>query len=130
MYYQNLFIMKKVLLFCIALSLSSVFSAIRAQDVSGLSDKELSAQYKQQIAVLNSEIKTLKLKLKADKSNSELQSELNAKQATLKDVKSKKKIIDDAIKSKAASEKATKKAEKAQQDADKRAKEAQKLREG
>jgi hypothetical protein len=73
--------------------------------------------------------------LKTDKSNFELKSNLDVKQAKLKDVKSQKKIIDDAIKSQAASEKAAKKAvaaarkaAKAQQKADRSAMDAQKLK--
>ena len=119
-----------------AVTLTSVFGALFAQDKSNLSDKALSAQYKYEIDVLNSEIKTVKIKLKADQKNAELRSDLETKEAKLKEVKSKKKIIDDAIKSKAASEKADKKADKAAQKADnaqrnaeKRAKDAQQLKE-
>ena len=110
------------------MALTGVFSTINAQNKSGLSDKALSAQYKQEIDVLNSEIKTLKIKLKADKENTDLKKELAVKQVELKDVKEKKKIIDNAISSKAASEKANKKAEKAQEKADKHAVNAQKLK--
>jgi len=110
------------------IALTGVFSTINAQNKSGLSDKALSAQYKQEIDVLNSEIKTLKIKLKADKENTDLKKELAVKQVELKDVKEKKKIIDNAISSKAASEKANKKAEKAQEKADKHAVNAQKLK--
>ena len=132
---KKLLIMKKLLLLCIAVTLTGVFSAIQAQDRAGLSDKALSAQYKHEIEILDSEIKTLKLKLKADKANFELQSNLDVKQSQLKEIKSKKKIIDDAIKSKSAAEKAEKKAdkaaekaEKAKQNAEKRAADAQKLK--
>ena len=111
------------------MALTGVFSTINAQNKSGLSDKALSAQYKQEIDVLNSEIKTLKIKLKADKENTDLKKELAVKQVELKDVKEKKKIIDNAISSKAASEKANKKAEKAQEKADKHAVNAQKVKE-
>ena len=78
---------------------------------------------------MNSEIKTAKLKLKGEPKNREFRADLENKQAQLKDVKSKKKIIDDAIKSKAASEKAAKKAEKAERDAQRKADDAQRLRE-
>ena len=121
--------MKKILLLGMVIALTGVFSAASAQNKSELSDKALSAQYKRDIDVLNSEIKTAKLKLKSDQKNLELRSDLEDKQAQLKEAKSKKKIIDDAIKSKAAAEKAAKKAEKAEQDAQKRANDAQKLRE-
>ena len=110
------------------IALASVFSAASAQDKSDSSDKALSAQYKHDIDVLNSEIKTAKLKLKADQKNPDLRSDLKIKQEQLKNVKSKKKIIDDAIKSKAAAEKAAKKAEKAEKKAQKSANDAQRLR--
>ena len=121
--------MKKLILLFMVIALSGVFSTINAQNRSGLSDKALSAQYKQEIDVLNSEIKTIKIKLKADKNDTDLKKELAVKQVELKDVKEKKKIIDNAISSKAASEKAQKKAEKAQEKADKNAANAQKLKE-
>ena len=113
--------MKKTLLLCMAIALTSVFNATHAQ-----SNKELSAQYKHEINVLNQEIKTVKLKLKGEPKNPELSAELVSKQAQLKEVQSKKKIVDNAIKSSAAAEKATKKAESAVQKADKAAKDAQK----
>jgi len=111
------------------MALTGVFSTINAQSKSGLSDKALSAQYKQEIDVLNSEVKTLKIKLKADKENTDLKKELAVKQVDLKELKEKKKIIDNAISSKAASEKAQKKAEKAQEKADQHAANAKKLKE-
>lgn len=109
-------------------ALTGVFGTINAQDKSGLSDKALSAQYKQQIDVLSSEIKTVKVKLKGDKTNADLQGELATKQAQLKTAKSKKDVIDKAIKSKDASEKAAKKAEKAQEKAEKHAANAQQMK--
>ena len=118
-----------------AVALTGVFSVSNAQNRAGVSDKALSAEYKYEIDVLNSEIKTTKVKLKADQKNPQLRADLEGKQAKLKEVKSKKKIVDNAIKSQAASEKATKKAEKAakkadkaQQTAEKRAADAQGLR--
>jgi len=116
------------------ITLTGFFTLATAQDKT---DKEASAEYAQEIKIVQSEIKTLKIKLKADKDDSVLKSELAAKEATLKELKSKKKVIDDSIKSKAASEKAEKKAaaakekaEKAQQKAEKAAKDAQKVKEG
>ena len=113
-----------------AIALTGVFSTINAQSKSELSDKALSAQYKQEIDILSSEIKTLKVKLKADKANSDFKKELAVKEVELKEVKANKKIIDSAIKSKAASEKAQKKAEKAQKKAEKAANDAQRVKEG
>ena len=124
----NFMKMKKLFLLFMVIALTGAFSTINAQTKSTLSDKELSAQYKREIDVLNSEIKTIKLKLKTDKESSELKKELSAKQLKLDEAKSNKKIIDNAIKSKAASEKAAMKAEKAQRDAEKQAAEAQRLK--
>ncbi len=121
--------MKKILFLFVAIALTGVFNSIHAQNKNELSDKALSAQYKHEIDVLNLEIKTLKVKLKGDPKNREFSADLDNKQAQLKEVKSKKKIIDDAIKSQAASEKAAKKAEKAEKQAQQRANEAQKIRE-
>ena len=120
--------MKKLILFFITIVLTGVFSTINAQGKSDMSDKELSAQYKHEINVLNSEIKTFKLKLKADKTNKDLQLGLIEKQSMLKELNAKKKVIDNAIKSQQASEKAAKKADKAQQKAEKSALDAQRLK--
>jgi len=111
--------MKKLILIFMSVALTGFWGVIGAQDKSELSDKTLSAEYKQEIKVLQSEIKTLKLKLKTDSGNSELKNELAAKTEQLDDLKAKKKVIDDAIKSKAASEKAVRKAAKAKEDAEK-----------
>ena len=121
--------MKKFILLCMMVVLSGISGTMVAQDKSGLSDKALSAQYKYDIELLDSEIKTTKVKLKADQQNVELRSELEKKQAQLKELKAKKKIIDNAIKSKAASEKQAKKAEKAADKAEKAQKDAQRLKE-
>jgi len=118
-YLLNILTMKKIFLLCMAVALTGIFGALNAQDKSELSNKAVSAQYKYEIDVLNSEIKTAKIKLKADQNNLELRKDLEEKQTQLKEVKVKKKIIDDAIKSKAASEKAAKKAEKASEKAEK-----------
>ena len=118
--------MKKLFLLFTVFALTGIFCTINAQSKSGLSDKDLSAQYKQEIDVLSAEIKTIKVKLKADSANSDLKNELAAKEAELKVVKANKKVVDNAIKSKAASEKAQKNAEKAQKKADKAADDAKK----
>ena len=124
--------MKKMLLLCLAITLTGVFNATHSQE---LSNKALSAQYKYEIDALNSNIKTTKLKLKADQNNTELRSTLNTQQVKMKELQSEKKIIDKAIKSQSASEKAVKKAEKAARQADKaqttaekRERDAQRLR--
>ena len=120
--------MKKIFLLFTAIVLTGVFCTINAQDKSGLSDKALSEQYKQEIKVLTSEIKTIKVKLKANDANGDLKKELTVKEIELKETKANKKIVDNAIKSKAASEKAQKKAEKAQKKAEKAAYDANRVR--
>ena len=109
--------------------LAGMFNAINAQNTSNLSDEALSAQYKHEINVLNSQIKTLKLQLKTDKENGPLKVDLAVKQAQLKELKNKKSVIDDAIKSKNAAAKAAKKANDAQRKAEQLASDAQKLKE-
>ena len=127
-YIKILYKMKKLILLFMTIALTGVFSTINAQKKTGLSDKALSAQYKQEIDVLSSEMKTIKVKLKADKENTELKKELAVKQVELKELKADKKVIDNAINSKAASEKAQKKAEKAQKKAEKAAEDAKKVK--
>ncbi|MDR1724445.1 MAG: hypothetical protein LBR84_10970 [Tannerella sp.] len=128
--------MKKIVLILMTIALTNVFGIVRAQDKTELSDKALSVKYKQEIDILASEIKTIKLKLKADKDNSELTKDLAVKTEQLKDLKEKKQVIDTAIKSKAASEKAAlkaeraaEKAERAKRDAERAAQKSQELKE-
>ncbi|MDR3266721.1 MAG: hypothetical protein LBT24_04025 [Tannerella sp.] len=121
--------MKKLIALCMALMLTCTLSIAKAQDVSKLSDKELSEKYKADMDVLKSEIKTLKLKQKADNDNVTLKSEIRQKTEDFNAVKDKKTVIDKAIKSRKASEKATQNAEKAQQKADKAEKAAKQVKE-
>jgi hypothetical protein len=122
--------MKRLILLFIVVALTGVFGTINAQTKSELSDVALSAQYKHEIDVLKSEIKTIKVRLKSDKNNTDLKKELAVKQVDLEDLKEKKSVIDNAIKSKAAHEKAQKKAEKALEKSKKAAAEAQRVKEG
>jgi hypothetical protein len=121
--------MKRFILLFTVIALTGVFSSVNAQDKVALSNKELSDQYKQEIKILELEIKTVKVKLKADKENSDLKSELTTKSDLLKELKSKKNIIDKAIKSKANAEKAAQKAENAQKKAEKAAADAKRIKE-
>ena len=91
-------------------------------------NKELSTEYKHQIAILNAEIKTLKAKSKADPTNAEYITEMAAKKADLADVKNKKKIVDTAIKTEKANQKAIEKAEKAKKKAEAAAKAAEEMK--
>ncbi|MDR0836447.1 MAG: hypothetical protein LBN11_07720 [Tannerella sp.] len=122
--------MKRLVALCVALMLTFMVGVVKAQDGSKKNDKELSSQYKAEIDVLKSEIKTLKLKLKADGDNVGLKSDIKRKSDALNVVKDKKAVIDKAIKSKKASEKASEKAVKAQLKAEKAAKAAKEVKEG
>jgi hypothetical protein len=116
--------MKKIVLFCVTVALISVSGVMKAQQrkaATGISDRALSAQYKHRIEVLESEIKTVRLKLRVDETNVELQTDLAVKQAKVKELKSKKKVVDSAIKSRAASEKARERVRRAQEDAQEKA---------
>ena len=75
-----------------------------AASAQSKSDKELSAEYKAKIEICNNEIKTLKSKLKLDKTNTDLNREMIEKKSELADYKSKKKILDTNIKAQAAHE--------------------------
>jgi len=121
--------MKKIVLLFMTIALAGMFGTINAQDVSKLSDEALSAQYKHEIDIVNSQIKAIKIQLKTDKENGALKVDLATKNTQLKELKAKKKVIDNAIKSKKASEKASKKAQQAQKKAEQRANDAQKLKE-
>ncbi len=109
--------MKKTLLI-VAMTVITALGTLNAQAVTNeqdpiISHETLSAQYGQEIKVLSSEIKTLKIKLKADKTNVQLQTEMATKKAELDEIKGKKATIDTAIKTQKSSEAAAKKAEKA-----------------
>jgi hypothetical protein len=119
--------MKRFVVLCMALMLTCSVGMVKAQDRSK-SDKELSNQYKGEIDVLKSEIKTLKLKLKAAPDDITLKPELREKTETLNVIKDKKAVIDKAIKSQKASEKATANAEKAKLKAERAAQAAQQIK--
>jgi hypothetical protein len=121
--------MNRLVALFMALVFTCTLSIVKAQDASKKSDTELSAQYKAEMNVLKSEIKTLKLKLKTDSDDVSLKAEIRQKTEELNILKDKKAVIDKAIKSKKVLEKASKKAEKAQQDAAKAAKAAQEVKE-
>ena len=121
--------MKRFILLFTVIALTGVFNSINAQDKAALSDKELSIRYKQEIKILELEIKTIKEKLKADKENSDLKTALTEKLDQLEEVKSKRNVINKAIKSKATAEKAAEKAETAQKKAEKAAADAKRIKE-
>lgn len=80
---------------------------------SDKSNEELSKNLKSEIEILSAEIKTLKAKLKADPTNSDIIAEKTAKEAELKIAKDRKKTIDTAISANKSHEKQTQDAEKA-----------------
>lgn len=97
---------------------------------SDMSNEALSAQYKNEIAVLKAEIKTLKAKQKAEPTNADYVTEMAQKKADLKDRQDKKKTIDKAIKTEKAHKKAQAKLEKAQRQMENAAKDAEKVKKG
>lgn len=104
-------------------AVSNVVTANSApQQSRTLTNIELSKQYKLQIDVINSELKTLKAQAKLYKGDAvktaEITSRIASKKAELADVKAKKKIADKAIKTEKASQKAAEKAEKAKRKAE------------
>jgi hypothetical protein len=121
--------MKRLVALCMVVMFTCTAGIVNAQSGSIRSDKELSNQFKAEIDVLKSEIKTLKLKLKTEEDVT-LRTELREKTEALNVVKDKKAVIDKAIKSQKASEKAAKKADKAQLKAEKAARAAKQVKEG
>ena len=88
-----------------------------------LSDKELSEYFALKVNQIKAEMKVIKVQLKADQTNGELNNQLITKQAELENAKNNKKIIDNAIKASSKYDKTIKAAEaaekKAKQAADK-----------
>ena len=113
----------KVLLLC-----ATMCMPVLAMAQDGLTDAQLSEQYKKEINVKNLEIKTLKAKMKADPKDASLSSALAETKAQLEELKSKKKIIDANISAQKAAEKAEKKLKAAQQKAEKAAEKAESVR--
>lgn len=113
----------KTLLLC-----ATMCMPVLAMAQDGLTDAQLSEQYKKEINVKNLEIKTLKAKMKADPKDASLSSALAETKAQLEELKSKKKIIDANISAQKAAEKAEKKLKAAQQKAEKAAEKAESVR--
>jgi len=95
--------------------------AFAQQDQIKLSNDALSAQYKLQIEAANIELKALKAKKKAYPDNADIVRQLAEKKAEIKDLQSRKKVIDKAVKV----DKAHAKAERAQEKAEKAAERAE-----
>jgi hypothetical protein len=93
-------------------------------------NKEISNEYKSKISICKAEIKTIKAKLKLDKTDSSLNQQLIEKKSEFAELKSKKKVIDKAIKTEAAHEKAVKKAQKAKEEAEEAASAAKQIKRG
>lgn len=96
----------------------------------GKSNDRISDELDNKIDVLKAEIKTLKVKQKADKNNTSLASEISQKEIELKEVKRHKKVIDEAIKAEKDHTKQSKQAEKAQEKHEEAAKKADAVRAG
>lgn len=91
---------------------------------------QLSEEYKHEINVINAEIKTLKAKKKQDPTNVTIDAEMVNKKAALQTAKSRKKIVDTAIKAEKAKQKAAKKAQKAHEKAERAHAAAEKMKQG
>lgn len=113
----------KTLLICATLCMPTL---ALAQDK--LTDAQMSEKYKNEIAVKNLEIKTIKAKMKADPKDSSLSSELATRKAELEELKNNKKVIDAHISAQKAAEKAEKKLKAAQEKAAKAAARADEIR--
>lgn len=113
----------KTLLLCATLAMPMV-----AMAEDHLTDAQLSAQYKKEIAVKNAEIKTIKAKMKADPNDTSLSAELASLKAALEELKSDKKTIDANIRAQKAAEKAEKKLKAAKEKAEKAAEKAKEVR--
>lgn len=94
------------------------------------SNEQLSKDLKNQIEILNAEVKTIKAKLKADPTNSELINQKTQKEAELKKAKEQKKTIDAAVSAAKKSKKETEQAEKAQKKNESAARDAEKMKNG
>ncbi len=94
------------------------------------SNEQLSKEFKSQIEILSAEVKTLKAKLKAEPTNTDLISEKASKEAELKKIKDQKKTVDAAIKAAKTSKKETEEAEKAQKKNESASKDAERLKAG
>lgn len=103
------------------------------QNTKKLSNEELSTQYKLQMDVVNSEIKTLKVQSKLYKGDAnkfaEIKGAISSKKSELSELKAKKKIADKAVKAEKASEKALKASEKAEKASQKASEKAAKASE-
>lgn len=129
--------MKKIYVLGIALMLSGAYCAAQTngtsqmqtsqiQTLSAADNDALSAKYKDDMKILAAEMKAIKVKLKTNKNDAMLKSELKLKQAQYKDIKSKKDKVDTIIKTEKASAKAMASAEKAQAKAKKASANAEK----
>jgi hypothetical protein len=117
--------MKNFFKYALVLAMLCMPVVMNADDVDMLTkNKALSASYKGKIKVISHEIKALKAKLKVDDTDVKTHAELEQKKAEMKDLKEKKEIVDDAIKTEKASIKAAKAAEKAKLKAAKAAEKA------
>ena len=119
--------MKKIIQLALLSLFFFGFTAVgNAQDE--LSDKALSAKYKQELKILDAEMKTIKAKIKADSANAALKAELIHKKEAYDELKKKKSTIDKAISQKKTADKAAKKADKAADKAAQASRDAQRVR--
>lgn len=91
-------------------------------------NEKISENLKNEIGILNADIKALKARKKADPTNTTYDAEIATKQAALKEAKDRKSIIDNAIKAESKAKKETKQAESAQKKHEKAHKDAESLK--
>lgn len=94
------------------------------------SNAVLSAEYKHEIKALNAEIKALKSRKNLDPTNASIDNEIVQKKAELATARSRKKIVDKAIKAEKAHAKAIKAAQKAKEKAERATATANKMKAG
>lgn len=107
----------------VALMLMCTCQTFAQKAIKDMTDKELSEYFALKVNQIKAEMKVIKVQLKADQTNGELNNQLITKQAELENAKNNKKIIDNAIKASSKYDKTIKAAEaaekKAKQAADK-----------
>lgn len=103
-----------------------IFTTMTVSAKDDLTNTEASKLYSQQIDITKSEIVTLKKKIKLEPLNEQYNRELHEKQVDLDILKSKKKVVDEAIKAEKNEQKKAEAAKKASKKADQAANAAEK----
>lgn len=118
----------KTTLFAAMMLMAGQSFAQAQQPLEDMTDKELSAHFKQKADELNAEIKLVKTQIKGDKLNEAYKTKLVQLKNELAVVKSNKAIVDKAIKTQSKADKAIEAAEAAQKKAEEAKEKAMKLK--